>query len=212
MNSKLDQSIIKNTSNILSTSQIKEINKKNNASDNFNEINEENNEYLNSENNNCNKEENNFVNNYNNIDISESFLNDSDDENNAVLKEIIKTAKMREIEENKKLKTKNVKIEIINNVEILYNEKDKVTNLEVIDWNNNIKKKFKERDLSNYKEILQNKKKQKSILKNYNKDEILIDKDYVLDIDDLIEESIIYENENENNENENSISENEDTE
>jgi hypothetical protein len=111
---------------------------------------------------------------------------------------------MRELEENEKLKKKNVKIEIINNVELLYNEKDKVTNLEVINWNNNIKQKFKERNLSNYKQILQSKKKPKSILKKFNKDEILIDKDYVLDIDDLIEESLLYENENESeNENEN---------
>ena len=74
----------------------------------------------------------------------------------------------------------------------------------MINWNNNIKQKFKERNLSNYKQILQSKKKPKSILKKFNKDEILIDKDYVLDIDDLIEESLLYENENESeNENEN---------
>ena len=60
--------------------------------------------------------------------------------------------------------------------------------------------------MSNYTQILQSNKKPKSILKNFNKDDILIDEDYVLDIDDLIEKS--YEKDNEIDENE-SESENE---
>ena len=53
--------------------------------------------------------------------------------------------------------------------------------------------------MSNYTQILQSNKKPKSILKNFNKDDILIDEDYVLDIDDLIEKS--YEKDNEIDEN-----------
>ena len=230
-NSKLDQSILKNNSILLSTSQLNLNDKKienNNENNNsiinnsiINNVNSSINNNNNSINNNINTNNNtnntninktnydntntdntninntNTNNNNNNFNISESFLNDSDDENNEVLKEIIRTAKMREMEERKKKnEKKNVKFEIKYNVEMLYKENDKITNMEIINWENNNKEKFIPKDLSNYKNILQSHNKVKPIIKEFNKNEILIDPNYVLDVDYLIDETNINDSSN----------------
>ncbi len=229
-NSKLDQSILKNNSILLSTSQLNLNDKKienNNENNNsiinnsiINNVNSSINNNNNSINNNINTNNNNNntninktnydntntdntninntnTNNNNNFNISESFLNDSDDENNEVLKEIIRTAKMREMEERKKKnEKKNVKFEIKYNVEMLYKENDKITNMEIINWEKNNKEKFIPKDLSNYKNILQSHNKVKPIIKEFNKNEILINPNYILDVDYLIDETNINDSSN----------------
>ena len=252
MNSKLDQSVLKNSSIILSNSLVKDLNEKKNNSinkisepdkvndieknpfelkisviknsdenknedlnkniniknpfevnnnknnNNINNIN--NNNSINNNNNNNNINGINIVNNKSSTFISESFLNDSDEENNEVLKEIIRTAKIRDLKEKKKKmnKLKNVKFETNKNVNLIYNEDDNITKMNIYDCEKNKKKELIPKDFSFYKNnILQNSNKPKSILKEFNKNEILIDNNFVFDYDYIINYNIDSENEEE---------------
>ena len=253
MNSKLDQSVLKNSSIILSNSLVKDLNEKKNNSinkisepdkvndieknpfelkisvikkseenknedlnkniniknpfevnnnknnNNINNINNNNNS-INNNNNNNNINGINIVNNKSSTFISESFLNDSDEENNEVLKEIIRTAKIRDLKEKKKKmnKLKNVKFETNKNVNLIYNEDDNITKMNIYDCETNTKKELIPKDFSFYKyNILQNANKPKSILKEFNKNEILIDNNFVFDYDYIINYNIDSENEEE---------------
>ena len=253
MNSKLDQSVLKNSSIILSNSLVKDLNEKKNNSinkisepdkvndieknpfelkisviknsdenknedlnkniniknpfevnnnknnNNINNINNNNNS-INNNNNNNNINGINIVNNKSSTFISESFLNDSDEENNEVLKEIIRTAKIRDLKEKKKKmnKLKNVKFEMNKNVNLIYNEDDNITKMNIYDCETNTKKELIPKDFSFYKyNILQNANKPKSILKEFNKNEILIDNNFVFDYDYIINYNIDSENEEE---------------
>ena len=82
------------------------------------------------------------------------------------------------------------------NVEMLYKENDKITNMEIINWEKNNKEKFIPKDLSNYKNILQSHNKVKPIIKEFNKNEILINPNYIWDVDYLIDETNINDSSN----------------
>ena len=95
-------------------------------------------------------------------------------------------------------KLKNVKFETNKNVNLIYNEDDNITKMNIYDCETNTKKELIPKDFSFYKyNILQNANKPKSILKEFNKNEILIDNNFVFDYDYIINYNIDSENEEE---------------
>ncbi len=134
-----------------------------------------------------------YNNNQINININEPFLEDSDEENNIILKEIIKNAKLKEKEEkeekekkDKQLKNNNSKVvfQIDNNIELLYNSNDEITKIDILHLNNKKKEKITEKDISSYMSLLKSNKKPKSIIKKDNKSHILINENFVMDFTD----------------------------
>ena len=131
-----------------------------------------------------------YNNNQINININEPFLEDSDEENNLILKEIIKNAKLKELKEKeeKDERLKNNKSKVVfqfdNDIELLYDSNDKITKMDILHLNNNKIEKIKEKNISSYISLLKSNNKPKSIIKKYNKSEILINENFVMDFID----------------------------
>ena len=145
-----------------------------------------------------------YNNNQININLNEPFLEDSDEENNIILKEIINNAKLKELKEeeekkkekeekeekekekDKKLKNNNSKVvfQIDNNVELLYNSNDEITKIDILHLNNKKIEKKKEKNISSYMSLLKSNKKPKSIIKKDDKNNILINENFVMDFTD----------------------------
>ena len=113
--------------------------------------------------------------------------NESAEESFSLIEQIIKQTE----EEEKNKKDRHINFNLDNNVYIYYKQKDLITKKiiykgnEKIDTNNNDEKKM---DI--YFELLKSKNKYNSIIKNYDKNEIKVNKDYELN-EDLEEYEIL---------------------
>ena len=71
-----------------------------------------------------------------------------------------------------------------NDIELLYDSNDKITKMDILHLNNNKIEKIKEKNISSYISLLKSNNKPKSIIKKYNKSEILINENFVMDFID----------------------------
>ncbi len=124
----------------------------------------------------------------NSITINDPLLEDSDEENNIIFREIIRTAKLRELkdkkEKEKKFKqNKNNKIifDEEQNIKMIYKEDDEISKIDIIHLKNKKKEKLKERNINIYFSLLKSYNKPKPIIKPFKKNEILIDNNFIMD-------------------------------
>ena len=125
--------------------------------------------------------------NENSITVNDPLLEDSDEENNIIFREIIRTAKLRELkdkkEKEKKFKqNKNNKIifDEEQNIKMLYKEDDEISKIDIIHLKNKKKEKLKERNINIYFSLLKSYNKPKPIIKPFKKNEILIDDNFIM--------------------------------
>ena len=140
-----------------------------------------------------------YNNNQKNINLKETIKKKTNKEKNIILKEIINNAKLKELKEkkkkkkekeekekDKKLKNNNSKVvfQIDNNVELLYNSNDEITKIDILHLNNKKIEKKKEKNISSYISLLKSNKEPKSIIKKDDKNNILINENFVMDFTD----------------------------
>ena len=78
-----------------------------------------------------------------------------------------------------KNKSKHIEINTDLNIQINYNENEKITKLNILNPKTKKITEFKERDIKEYEKILKNNIKPKSILIPFKKENILIDENYI---------------------------------
>ena len=78
-----------------------------------------------------------------------------------------------------KNKSKHIEINTDLNIQINYNENEMITKLNILNPKTNKITEFKERDIKEYEKLLKNNTKPKSILIPFNKENILIDDNYI---------------------------------
>ena len=134
-----------------------------------------------------NENKKNQIMNENSITVNDPLLEDSDEENNIIFREIIRTAKLRELkdkkEKEKKFKqNKNNKIifDEEQNIKMLYKEDDEISKIDIIHLKNKKKEKLKERNINIYFSLLKSYNKPKPIIKPFKKNEILIDDNFIM--------------------------------
>ena len=105
---------------------------------------------------------------------------DSDEEADLIINQIIQNAnKQNVLNKKKKNNDKNVDFNLDLNININYNLNDEPFKLKISNFSSTLLKEFKERDMNEYNNILRNSIKLKPIIKQFDKDKILIDKDYI---------------------------------
>ena len=90
-----------------------------------------------------------------------------------ILNQIIQKA------EKQKNKPKHITINKDLNIEINYNEEEEITKLNIFNPKKNKISSFKEKDIKEYEKLLKSNKQPKSILIPFNKENILIDENYI---------------------------------
>ena len=98
---------------------------------------------------------------------------EEDEEEEEIFNQIIKNA------QKLKNKSKHIEIKTDLNIEINYNENEKITKLKIYNEKKNEYSTFKERDMKDYTNNILKNKKPKSILIPFNKENILIDDNYI---------------------------------
>ena len=125
-----------------------------------------------------NKVKNPFIQNEHEIKKKEQY--DSDEEADLIINQIIQNAnKHNELNKKNKNNEKKVDFKLDSNININYYLNDEPFKLKISNSSSPIPKEFKERNMDEYIQILRNSNKLKPIIKQFDKDKILIDKDYI---------------------------------